>query len=734
MKTEKILPFIKFYFVCLIIFLLFVQIPFIKSFLARADLFFNDLHFNVNQYEDKKINDIVVVDIDEKSITKLGRFSSWPLEYYGRVVDYVVSGGANYIAFDIFFTENDRLNKNIVNLYVENLKSKIKIDSVILEQVISNLDTEQEFAAALKRANNTVLGAFDDFNVNEFVEVELPENLTKFKIDSTKYIPAFKRLNLPIFPIPSLANSSYKLGFAHISPDDDGTTRHFDTFFIYGEYLVVNFSMQCMLDYYKIDSVGFESNTANLFSNGNLKLKIPIDETGKTTLNYYGKKKQFRYISFSDVVRKRIDPSFFDGKIVLIGSSAIGLRDLKTIPIDDNYPGIELHATFIYNAIQNNFIGYLSDYQRYLLWIFVITFLLLIFQRFNLIWNIILFPVIASIILIGCNFILELYNILMNQSYLISFEVLAFISVLVFKYQTEFKEKQKIKKTFAKYVSSSIINEMLEHPEKLTMGGEVKNVTALFSDIQNFTNISEKISPSELTDFLKRYMTALTQVVIDKGGMLDKYIGDAIVSLFGVPVNLENHAVVACECVLAMKNMSQQIIAASPNENFKSAKTRFGLNSGVMICGNMGSEQLFDYTGIGDNMNLASRLEAINKLYGTDIVISESTRKYLNDDFIVRELDKVAVKGKSNSVVIFELIGKTSDININVTEIKQKIFEYENGLQYYYLGQWDKAEELLSQFYTKYNDTPAKVILERIVTLKIAKPQHWDGVYKMQTK
>lgn len=734
MKTEKILPFIKFYFVCLIIFLLFVQIPFIKSFLARADLFFNDLHFNVKEYNDNKINDIVIIDIDEKSINKLGRFSSWPLEYYGRVVDYAVSGGAKQIAFDIFFTENDRLNKNIVNLYVNNLKDKIKVDSTTLNEVISNLDTEQEFATSLKNANNTVLGAFDDFNVNEFVDVELPDNLTKFKIDTTKYIPSFKKLNLPIFPIPSLANSSYKLGFAHISPDDDGTTRHFDTFFKYGKYLVVNFSMQCVLDYYKIDSVGFKSNMAELYNKHLLKLKIPIDETGKTTLNYYGKKKQFRYISFSDVVRKRIDPSFFDGKIVLIGSSAIGLRDLKTIPIDDNYPGIELHATFIYNAMQNNFIGYLSNFQKYLLWIFVITFSLLIFQRFNLIWNIILFPVIAAIILIGCNYILELYNILMNQSYLISFEVLAFISILVFKYQTEFKEKQKIKKTFAKYVSSSIINEMLDHPEKLTLGGEVKNVTALFSDIQNFTNISEKISPSELTDFLKKYMTALTQVVIDKRGMLDKYIGDAIVALFGVPINLENHAVVACECVLAMKKMSQQIIDSSPNENFRGAKTRFGLNSGVMICGNMGSEQLFDYTGIGDNMNLASRLEAINKIYGTDIVISESTRKYLNDDFIVRELDKVAVKGKSNSVVIYELIGKTSDESINVTEVKSKIMEYEKGLNHYYIGDWEKAEEVLKQVDEKFYDIPAKVILERIASLKIEKPHHWDGVYKMQTK
>ncbi|MFH0736013.1 MAG: adenylate/guanylate cyclase domain-containing protein [bacterium] len=735
MKSEKVKTFLKFYIVSVVLFVLFVQIPFIRSFLNRADLFFNDIHFNIKEFEAKKINDIVIIDIDEKSINKLGRFSSWPLEYYGTAVDYACEGGAKLIAFDIFFTEQDRLNKNIVNLYVDNLKEKFKVDSTTLSEIIQSLDTEKEFANSLKKSNRTVLAAFDDFNIEELKKVDLPDNLTRFKIDSTSYLPKFKEFNSPNFPITSLASASHKLGFAHISPDDDGTTRHYDTFFKYQNNLVVNFSMQLVLDYYGIDSVSFNRTNAILYKNKVVRLQIPIDENGKTPLNYYGKKKQFRYISFSDVVRHRIDPSFFENKIVLIGSSAIGLRDLKTIPIDDNYPGIELHATFVYNAMQNNFITSPSLMVRLFMSIFVISLCLFVFWRFDVIWNIVIFPVIAALILVAVHVLFETSNMLIDQSYLILFEILSFMSILVFKYQTEFKEKQKIKKTFAKYVSSSIINEMLEHPEKLTLGGEVKTVTALFSDIQNFTNISEKISPAELTDFLKKYMTALTQIVYDKGGMLDKYIGDAIVALFGVPVVLEDHAVFACECVLAMKKKSQEIIDAFPNPNLRGIKTRFGLNTGSMICGNMGSEQLFDYTGIGDNMNLASRLESINKIYGTDIVIAESTRLFLDDSFILRELDRVAVKGKSYGVVIYELIGKKEDLLSGLEQINSKIAKYQSALAFYYAAQWKESEKQFFEYLNIYKDDKAATALyERILRLKENPPTDWDGVCKMESK
>lgn len=734
MKKKGFINFIKVYAITAILGILILQFPFIRSFLLRAELFFNDIHFKVKDYNKEKIDDIIIIDIDEKSINKLGRFSSWPLKYYADVVSVAKQGGAKYIIFDIFFTEHDKLNNKIVTLYTNKLKTKFKVDSLTLNNIISSLDTEKDFADSIKAAGNVTLAAFDDFNVKEFNNVELPDNITIFNKNSFSYLPKFKEINSPTFPINTLAESAYKIGLAHISPDNDGTTRHFDTFFIYGDKLLLNFSMQCILDAFSIDSVNFIPQSVLLFSKGKNVLSIPIDEEGKTPLNFYGGKKQFRYISFSNVLLKRIPEDIFKDKIVLIGSSAIGLRDLKTIPIDDNYPGSELHATFIKNALTKNFIHKVSSLFIYVEWLVLLLICISLFWRLNIIYNISLLPVIIFLILIVAHVLFEQYNLLIGQSYLIVSSLFGFLSVLIYKYQTEYKEKQKIKKTFEKYVSTAIIEDMLEHPEKLKLGGEIRNVTALFSDIQNFTTISEKIPPSELTEFLKKYMTELTKIVYDKGGMLDKYIGDAIVALFGVPLTLENHPVAACECVIEMRDLSRKIIAEFPNDVFRGVRTRFGLNTGNMICGNMGSEQLFDYTGIGDNMNLAARLEGINKLYGTEIIISEFTRKLLPDDFIVRELDKVAVKGKSEGVTIYELIDKKNKVE-NLNYLQNNINIYQNALRKYYDGAWESAIDEMKQYLKIVpNDLAAQTIIKRIEHFKVNPPQNWDGVCKLEIK
>ncbi len=734
MKKKGFIAFIKVYAVTAIIGILILQFPFIRSFLQRAELFFNDLHFKVKDYDKKKIDDIIIIDIDEKSINKLGRFSSWPLKYFGDVVSIAKQSGARYIIFDIFFTEHDKLSNKIVTLYTNKLKTKFKVDSLTLNNIISSLDTEEDFADSLKAAGNVTLAAFDDFNVTEFNEVDLPINITQFNKNSFSFLPKFKEINSPTLPITTLAESAYKIGLAHISPDDDGTTRHFDTFFIYGDKLLINFSMQCIIDALAVDSVNFVPQSVKLFSKGKNVLNIPVNENGQTPLNFYGPKKQFRYISFSNVLQRRIPEDILKNKIVLIGSSAIGLRDLKTIPIDDNYPGTELHATFIKNALTDNFIHKVSNYFIYLEWLVLLLICMAIFWRLNIIYNLSLLPIIIFIILIVAHVLFEQYNLLIAQSYLIVSLLFGFLSVLIYKYQTEFKERQKIKKTFEKYVSTAIIDEMLEHPEKLKLGGEVRNVTALFTDIQNFTTISEKISPSELTEFLKKYMTELTQIVYEKGGMLDKYIGDAIVALFGVPINLENHPVAACECVLMMRNLSRKIIAEFPNDAFRGVRTRFGLNTGNMICGNMGSEQLFDYTGIGDNMNLAARLEGINKLYGTEIIISEFTKNKLTDDFIVRELDKVAVKGKSEGVTIYELIDKRDKID-NLDVLLNNISIYEDTIKKYYAGNWEEALAGMKKYLEIVpSDQAAQTILKRIEHYKVNPPKDWDGVCKLEIK
>jgi len=311
-----------------------------------------------------------------------------------------------------------------------------------------------------------------------------------------------------------------------------------------------------------------------------------------------------------------------------------------------------------------------------------------------------------------------------------------FFITIIYRYSTEVKEKQKIKNAFSKYVTNSIMDDMLSHPEKLVLGGEIKNVTALFSDIKNFTNLSEIVTPTDLTEFLKKYMTELTDIILKNNGMLDKYIGDSIVALFGAPIPFEHHPEDACLSAIKMKIEADKISSSFSNPNFKTVFTRIGINTGDMIVGNMGSEQLFDYTGIGDNMNLASRLEGLNKYYGTQILISESTKNNLSDLMLVREIDKVAVKGKLQGVRVFELFSHKEYISKeemdNFNELKKF---YEEALQFYYQGRWDSSIKTFEEINRKFpNDFASLLLLDRSRKFAITPPTNWEGVMKMESK
>lgn len=722
-----------------IVSILFLQLAPVSGSINRINKFIYDLKFNMSVAgrEKKRINDIVIIDLDEKSIQKLGRYSSWPIAYYGEIVNYISGGGAKAIAFDMFFTEADSLSPEIVSYYTDDISQKIKLDREKIYSVIKALNTEKIFADALRNSKITTLGAFDNYFKDDLIQIPLPKNMLQIPINSFSHLPKMKEITNPNLPIKSLSDNAHSIGFAHVSPDDDGTTRHYEPLFIYNSQLVANFGFQIVLDALEIDSISFTNNYCELNSKGEKKLIVPIDEEGRTYLNFYGGKKSFRYISFSDIIQKRIPQKYFKDKIIFVGSSAIGLHDLKTIPIDQNYPGVELHATFVQNAIHNEFIRPINTELQIIILIILVLISFYLFSRFNITWTVILYPIILLASFIGDYLIFTSFSLLINFGLVIYFSTTSFIAIVLYRYKTELHEKMKVKKTFGHYLPSSIINEMLNHPDKLKLGGEYKNVTALFTDIKGFTSISENVEPSVLTKFLKEYMTELTSSVFNNEGMLDKYIGDAIVALFGVPLELEKHAQKACIAAIEMRKISHKISEKfSDIEQFKGLITRIGINTGDMITGNMGSEQLFDYTGIGDNMNLAARLESLNKYYNSEILISEATKNELSDDFIYREIDNVAVKGKEKGVKIFELVDLKSNMKEdNLIGLKKQFDEYYNLLQTYYSGDWKSTSENLNSYLMNYNTDLVAISLKvRIESFNLIPPQNWNGVFIMQSK
>ena len=716
-----------------------MYLPPVKSSINLINNLIYDLNFKIKIAGGGKrhIEDVVIIDIDDMSIKKLGRFSSWPMSYYGDVVKYISEGGAKSIGFDVFFTEPDSLSNKILSYYISEIVKKVNFSKSEIREILKELNTEPNFAESIRNSGIVYLGAFDNYFKNILTTIKLPSNMFQIPIGKIKNIPELNIIRNPNFPVLSIRKAAKKIGFAHISPDADGTTRNYEGLFKYNNFLVTNFSLQMVLDDYSIDSLQFTKQNCIFLSKGENVLTVPIDSKGRTFLNFYGRKKKFRYISFSDVILKRISKDFFKNKFILIGSSAIGLNDLKTIPIDQNYPGVELHATFIKNAIDNNFISTVSYSKLYFAIALVIIFAFFIFNRKSLIWTVISFPLLTVGLLLFTYAEFAYNNEFWNFGLFFYYYTAAFITTILYRYKTELIEKQKVKKTFSHYLPKSIMQEMLTHPEKLKLGGEYKIITALFTDIKSFTTLSENIPPDILTKFLKEYMTQLTNAVFKNQGMLDKYIGDAIVALFGVPISVKEHAQKACFAAIEMKKLSTEIAKKYEKyPQFKNFRTRFGINTGNVIAGNMGSEQLFDYTGIGDNMNLAARLEALNKYYGTEILISEFTRKELHDNFLLREIDSVIVKGKTKGVKIFELVGLKTEFDNSYLEIFEKSNEiYNSFLHYYYSGVWAEAIKYLNEILEiNPQDSVCLYMKKQLENYNNCAPNNWNGSFVMESK
>ncbi|MBN2000197.1 adenylate/guanylate cyclase domain-containing protein, partial [candidate division KSB1 bacterium] len=312
--------------------------------------------------------------------------------------------------------------------------------------------------------------------------------------------------------------------------------------------------------------------------------------------------------------------------------------------------------------------------------------------------------------------------------------VLAYLFVFFYRYVDEERNKRYIKNMFQFYLTASVVDELLRRPELLKLGGERRVATAFFSDIKNFTTVSEKLSPESLVAQLNEYLSEMTDIVLKYEGYLDKYEGDAIMAIFGIPIEQHDHPSRAVLAALEMQDALVELRKKWRNEGKPELYARMGINTGPMIAGNIGGIRRFDYTVIGDAVNLASRLEGVNKTYGTGIIISEYTRIKLDDSIVVRELDKIRVKGKNEPVAVFQVLSKNRSHLLNAQLLILE--DFEKGLLAYRKGQWDLALSIFQRVLAvNPNDGPARTFLKRCLYFqKNPVPQNWDGVFDMKTK
>jgi adenylate cyclase len=573
----------------------------------------------------------VIAAIDEKSINRLGRFP-WTRSTWARVVDRLTEEGAKVIVFDVFFTEPE------------------------------SVAADDLFQQAIRQSGRVVLPMVFDFQTTGYKESGFTDKKVDFLLPSA-YV-AMRNTDLPFgapraaMVLPTLERfAAYAKTMAHINmnPDPDGTLRW--------EFLAVQYQG----DYYA--PIGLQAvrlyrdlplDKMVLDFSGSVRLGdtvVPTDGFGRMLINYRGPNKTFPMYSVSDIIDRTLPAGTFKDKIVLIGATAIGIYDLRVTPFSTNMAGIEKHASVVDNILHGDFLHRAPDVDIPL--IIAITLVLGIFlPRLGAKAGAALF----LLLFIGYSgFVYYLFvarGTWFSWVYPASALFFGYTSQTSYRFFTEERRARDIRKMFSSYVSKRIVDELIRDPSKAKLGGDRKEISVLFSDIRGFTTFSEKHQPEEVVSLLNEYLGAMTNIVFEHDGTLDKFVGDAIMALWGAPVGQPDHAERACRCALAMIAKLEELQKKWASEGKYVIDIGIGINSGDMVVGNMGAEgKKMDYTVIGDNVNLGARLEGLTRKYNNHIIISEYTYRKVRHLVKVNELGSVTVKGKEQPVVIFDLVG-----------------------------------------------------------------------------
>ncbi|MBS1271130.1 MAG: Adenylate cyclase 2 [Candidatus Marinimicrobia bacterium] len=686
--------------------------------IEQQTLDYRFVHFPIPEQAD---TNIVLVDIDNNSLDyfaeKVGIQYPFPRSFYAQMNNLFAEVGTRSVMYDMLFYDPD-LNRD--ETYAE--------------------ETDGAFAASIREHGQVILGA-------------------ELLADTAKKTPSLGEFGFQMIndgpeqdltyrgakaPIDTLLNATTALGVTNVRTDRGGVLRHVQLFHEYQGKIYANLPVRGWL-------AEIEMNPT--WSKGAYRIggrRIPVDDDGEYLVNWYGAGGPdgvFRYVPISAVIQTAsalryggepaLNPEMFRDKYIIVGASAAGLKDLKPTPFTgiSAYPGMEIWAMVLSNLTQGDFVHVVSWWVNFLNTLLVSFLAFMIFTRFQLRYsNLMMVGILAYIIGIAISVWVA------NRAWLgiitpVTGFVLSYITIATLSFVVEGRSKLEIRKVFSRYVHPDVIQNLLKDPELVQMGGDEIYATVLFSDIYNFTTFSEGKTAPELVQYLNEYFDTLTSFVLDHNGLLDKYTGDGIMALFGAPVPRDDHAYLASQAALAHRDYSlklrEKYTELPPAVHFH-LNTRIGLNSGPIVAGNIGSERRADYTAIGDDVNLAARLEGVNKVFKTKIIISESTFELVKEHFICRELDMLRVKGKTEPVKIYELIdyiGRKPEYNMGL------YYRYHEGLFEYRNGNWRKAIKIFEELADgDYQDSPSQTMYERSKLLKKQRPNDWDGVFTLQSK
>ncbi len=695
-------------------------------------------------------SEVVLAVIDEKSIAQEGKWV-WPRAKFADLVTKLSEARARVIAFDVGFLEPDDMRivqtiddikQSIQNLNVQNLKIENYLEKLRIEK-----DNDKRLAEAIKNSKaKVVLGYFfqmDRKNAEHMDEEEIrfqQENIGNSKYNLQHYLSSEAQhipLVEPVYPqsnISQISTVAPLSGYFNMYPDRDGVVRWLPAVLKFRNVLYAPLSLVAVSAF--LDSpleIVIADYGVREVQIGNLT--IPTEEQGNILINYRGEEKSFPHIPITDILQGIVPDSVFKDKIVMVGATAIGIYDLRVTPFGSIFPGLEIHANIVDSILSEDFL-YRPNWARIFDVMAILAagiFLGILLPRVTVVPGLVAALVVFSAYIIFCQYLFSNYGLILNLVYPLSVILSVYVSITAYRYFVETRQKRFIKDAFSTYLAPAVVKQLIESPEHLELGGEERVITAFFSDVQEFTSIAESLTPRELVVLLNEFLTEMTDIILNHEGTVDKFEGDAIVAFFGAPNILENHAERACLACIEMQKCLTELRSKWKAEGRPELRMRIGLCTGSAVVGNMGSQNRMDYTMMGDTVNTASRLEGVNKTYGTYTLISETTYKAAGNSIAVREIDSIKVLGKKEPVTIYQLLGYTQDMG---DRIKETAARYHQGLSAYRNQSWDNAIKLFKEtLAVSPDDGPSKTMLSRCYEFKVKPPgRDWNGAYDIKIK
>jgi adenylate cyclase len=662
---------------------------------------------------------VAVVLLDDFSIESAenkdfeGEYYPWPRDFYEAMTLFLKDAGAKAVVFDMYFADPSRQRER-----------------------------DEVFATAAKSAGNVTFAAKLGSRPRNPEKEALALEKARVDVERWPYPGRAETISNLIPPIPELAGAAWSVGFANVVQDPDNTVRRADLVYPYPDPGT------------HVGSLGFQAARAALglearasVSGRELRagdLRVPLGSDGRMLVRYYGKEGTFLTRNAISIIRSfvakqendpvnhplSVDPADFKDRVVIIGVNAAGLEDIVTAPVSGQFPGAEFHATVAANLIGGDFLAELPAAGR-----------LALLASLGVLGGAVAFglwkplPAAAATVALFCAQVALAclaFRAGLVLDVLLPGLVLgaSFIAATVTGYLAEGRQKREVSRAFAQYLSPVVIKDLLKDPGGLKLGGETREITVYFSDIQGFSTFSEGMSPQELVSFLNVYLTAMTDAVLDRRGVVDKYEGDAVMAFWGAPAPLGDHARNACLAVLDQRRALEGLNERFQAEGRPRLRFRAGLNLGPAVVGNMGSSRRFAYTAMGDTVNLASRLEGANKFFGSSVMMSDAVFKAAGDGIAARRLGRILVVGKSIPTTVHELLGLAADLRPDALD---RLARYHEALSLLESGAAADAAVRFEAILQAGADPVVEKCLARAREIERSGTP-WDGIWKLTEK